>query len=524
MRGLPRAHALPWAGLMSVLLAALSAVVVAAPASAEPVGSVSGTVSASGVPLANAWVTLMPVTPTGDWAGKQAQTTTDRDGRYEFRDLAAAHVKVHVRAPSFSGLASTYWPDAYSFAAAGTLPVEPSGSTADVELAAGGSVSGRVVDADTGAPIVGARVLAHVDAPPGWESVGSGGLPPGPGQFVIDGLPPVPITLQVRAPQGSNHLGQWFDGAGFFGEADPVPPGTTGIVVRLREGAEVRGVVRDDEGGAVAGAAVTIIGCPALCPMSALTDDTGLYRINGVPPGTGLRAYADAAAEGLLDRWYAAPGQLRDSTFDLAAGQVRSDLDFALTAGAVVVGRVLDAQTGQALPGVSIELVDIDNPLRSHLSRTMGAPGVEAPATRTGPSGAPSASPGAQSPEPSPPAIGPGAEVAIGPVPPGRYTLVVYPGTGNSDYLPVELVESTGLDASGQVDLARGERARFTVSLARQRTSTQGGPGQGGAQPGPPAAPEPVAGRPDPVGSPGWPGLFAGFLATGGGGLLQRGS
>ncbi len=83
---------------------------------------------------------------------------------------------------------------------------------------------------------------------------------------------------------------------------------------------------------------MTIIGCPALCPMAALTDDPGAYRITGVPPGPGLRAYADAAAAGLLSQWYTAPGQAGDTSFDLAAGEVRSDLDFALTAGAVVGG------------------------------------------------------------------------------------------------------------------------------------------------------------------------------------------
>jgi hypothetical protein len=96
----------------------------------------------------------------------------------------------------------------------------------------------------------------------------------------------------------------------------------------------------------------------------------------------------------------------------------------------------------------------------------------------------------------------------------------VYPGTENSDYLPVELVGSTGLDEAGQIDLARGERAPFTVSLARQRTSAQGGP----ARSGDPGTQQPVGGQPDPVGSAGWPGLFTGFLAAGGGGFLHLGS
>ena len=469
---------------MALLVAILSIAGVASPVSAELVGSVSGTVRAAGAPVANAWVSVMPVTPTGDWAGRPAQTTTDQDGRYEFRDLYALQVKIQVRAPSFSGLASTYWPDAYSFARAGTLRVDSSGSTADVDLPVSGSISGRVVDADTGEPLVGARVLAHVDAAPGWEPVGSAGLAPGPGQFVIEGLPPVPVALQVRAAEGSNHLGQWYDGAGFFGAADPVAPGTTGVVIRLREGGEVSGVVRDDQGVAVPGASVTIIGCPALCPMVAMTDDSGAYRMTAVPPGPGLRAYADAAGAGLLSRWYAAPGQKGDTSFDLARGQVRSDLDFALTAGAVARGRILDGQTGEPIGGVSVDLVDVDNPLNSYVSR-----GVEDP-DRTSASA---------------------TEFVIGPVPPGKYSLIVYPGTGNSDFLPVELVAGSGLDAAGLIDLARGERAQFTLSLARQRMPE----GEGVSQ---------LASQPEPVGSAGWPGLFGGFLVSEGASFLRLGT
>lgn len=506
------------AALLTLVVTILSIAGVAAPAAAELVGSVSGTVrAAGGVPVANAWVTVMPVTPTGDWAGRSVQTTTDRDGRYEFSDLHALSVKIQVRAPSFSGLASTYWPQAYSFATAGTLRVVPSGSTADVDMPVSGSISGRVVDADTGEPLIGALVQAHVDAPPGWEPVGSAALTPGPGQFVIDGVPPVPVALQVRARQGSNHLDQWYDGAGFHGAADPVRAGTTDIVIRLREGGQVSGVVRDDQGVAVPGAAVTIVGCPALCPMAAMTDVSGAYRVNGVPPGPGLRAYADAAGSGLLNRWYTAPGQKGDTSFDLARGQVRSDLDFALTAGAVVLGQILDGQTGEPIPGVSVDLVDVDNPLNSYVSRTIGEPGAASvlamqPSPVGDPSGTPSpagSGPALQRPERA-------TEFVIGPVPPGEYSLIVYPGTENGMYLPVELVGSSGLDGAGLIDLTRGERAQFTVSLARQRMPEGDGASDAGDGPE-----EPGDGQPDPAGSAGWPGLFGGFLVADGAGFLK---
>jgi hypothetical protein len=524
MRAAREPRSLRRASLVGLLVTILSIAGLAGPASAELVGSVSGTVRASGVPVANAWVTLMPVTPTGDWAGRPVRTTTDRDGHYEFSDLYAYHVKIQVRAPSFSVLASAYWPGAYSFATAGTLRVASSGSTADVDLPVAASISGRVVDAATGDAIIGARVLAHVDAPPGWEPVGSSGLAPGPGQFVVDGLPPVPVALQVHAREGSNHLGQWYDGAGFYGDAEPVQPGTTGIVIRLREGGEVSGVVRNDRGAAVPGAAVTIVGCPALCPMAANAGESGTYRVNGVPPGPGLRAYADAAAAGLLNAWYVAPGQVGDTSFDLAPGQVRADVDFALTAGAVAIGQILDGQTGEPLRGASVDLVDVENPLNAYVSRGVEDPDDASAAVATP---APVADPGATfSAAGSAPALPPpvrSAEFVIGPVPPGQYSLIVYPGTGNGAYVPVELVSSTGLDGAGLIDLARGERARFTLSLARQRMPVGSGPGPTGAEVAGAGAGEPASGQPEQAGSSGWPGLFGGFLVPGAVGFLQLG-
>ncbi len=463
----------------------------------------------------------MPVTPTGDWAGRSARTTTDQDGRYEFGELYAFHVKIQVRAPSFSRLASTYWPDAYSFATAGTLRVAASGSTADVDLPVGGSISGRVVDARSGAPILGARVLAHVDAPPGWEPVGSAGLAPGPGQFVIDGVPPVPVALEARAGPGSNHLGQWYAGVGSFGAAQRVQPGTSGLVIALPEGGQVSGVVRDDLGGAVPGAAVTIVGCPGLCPMSTRADDSGAYRINGIPAGPGLRAYADAAAAGLLGGWYTAPGQSGDSTFDLGSGQELGDVDFALTAGALAFGRVLDAQTGEPISGVSVELVDVGDSLNSYVSQGVDGLGGRPPEPTADPM---APSPGAE-PTATPSVAGPGhpprpsvpvADLVIGPVPPGEYSVIIYPGSDNADYVPVELAGSSGLDGPGLLDLARAERVEFTVSLARPRMPRAAGAPTARAGPA-----RQVGTQPEPPGSAGWPGLFGGFLVAADAGFLR---
>ena len=275
MRGAHGHDSLLRAALLVALLAILSIAGVPAPASAEPVGSVSGTVRAAGMPVANAWVTVTPVTPTGDWAGRPVQTTTDRDGGYEVRDLYASHVKIQVRAPSFSGLASAYRPGAYLFASAGSLRVASSGSTGDVDLPVSALDQGRVVTRTPGAR---SSVLSwsRMWTPPRLGAGWIRWLTPGPGEFVIEGLPPVPITLQARAQPGSNHLGQWYDGAGFHGEAiwsrrndghrHPAARGWRGRRGRPRRSPASRFRVRPARS----------IGCPALCPMVAMEDDSAL--------------------------------------------------------------------------------------------------------------------------------------------------------------------------------------------------------------------------------------------------------
>ena len=257
-------------------------------------------------------------------------------------------------------------------------------------------------------------------------------------------------------------------------------------MIRLREGGQVSGVVRDDLGREVAGAAVTIMRCPCVCPMTVVTDDEGAYRITGVPAGPGLRAFVDATDVGLLSQWYGASGPGGGTQFDLAAGEVLDAIDFALTRGAVLMGRVVDGQTGAPIPGASAVLADVDDPRRSFLARVVEDPGA---------------------PPPTSPAF------TFGPVPPGQYSLIVYPGSRNGDYLPVQWVGSAGFDGAGLVDLHRGERAEVSVRLARQRV-----PEQGAADVGSPAAGG-DAGCPGP--SAGWPGLYGGFLVADGAGFLH---
>ncbi|MGB7983362.1 MAG: carboxypeptidase-like regulatory domain-containing protein [Candidatus Nanopelagicales bacterium] len=445
------------------------------PAAAELVGSVSGTVTARGAPLANAWVRLTPVTPTGDWAGQPAFTTTDSVGRYVFSDLYAFHVKIEVRAPAFSGLAGAYWPQAYSFASAQTLRVAGSGSSADIDLPVGSTISGRVVDAATGAPLAG-LVTAHVDDRPGSQAVGTPGYAPKAGEFRIEGIPPVPVALHAEPPPGGNHLAQWYDGVGSHRVATMIESDRSApVLIRLREGGQIEGTVRDETGSPVPGAIVTVIGCPDQCPLSTVVDRDGDFRLHAVPTGPGLRVFAAAGptgqAAGLLDGWYPEPDGIGAGSFDLVTGQVQTGIDVPLITGAVLTGAVLDAGSGEPLAGVAVELVDPDNPLRSYTSRAEGAHGVR-----------------------------------VGPVPPGRYAVVVVPGAGNRAYLPATWAASSGLAPDATITLDRALQAQFAVHLTRVSGARWDSGLPGAARGAVPRSPELADRR--------WPGLAVGFPAA----------
>jgi hypothetical protein len=495
--GSPRARL----AAVAVLGIALSLLGGPAPASAQLVGSISGVVSAGGAPLANVWVEATPVTPTGSWAGRGFVTATDSGGRYRFPDVYHPHVKVRARAPALSGLASTYWSGAFTFATAEVLGVASSGTTADIELAAGGRVSGTVVGA--GAPVAGARVTAYPADSDRSEPVGTARLAEGPGQFAIEGLPPVPVLLYAEPSPSGNLLGAWYDGAAFADAATPVDGGaeTAGLRIVLPEGGEVSGTVRDDTGAPVSGARVSLTHCPGLCPLVATTDERGGYRIGSVPPGRGLMLYATADDQGLLPDWYRTPGGSAEERMDLAAGEVRDGRDLVLVRGAFLAAAIVDDATGAPVPGVSAELMSLTDPLLGFLPATRDRLVVRSGSgflTADDPPGTGSTAAGSSD---GPPA-GSG-QFMIGPVPPGEYRLAVYPGYRNPRYLPVVWGRPTGIDGTGIVRLAAGERVDVVVPLVAAA----------GAPPAPAAPAAPATGT-----SPeaAWPGLDAGFLAGAG--------
>jgi hypothetical protein len=478
--------------LLGALAAALVTLGTPAPASASLVGELSGTITGDGAPLANVWVTFTPVTEDGDPSGSPKRTLTDESGRYEFPEVYDQNIKLQVRAPLFGEFVDTYWPEAHTFSQAGIIEISSWPVTADVDLPVAGSVTGRVVDLETGGVVPGTRVTAMIAGSPEAGPVGLSSRTEEPGAFAISGLPPVPLELRVRPPTDSPYLARGpndlFEGLRIDGART-----TSGVSLGLPRGAEIRGTVRDDRGAPVPGASIKVVGCLPNCPLIVSSDASGAYRIVGVSPGDRLGVVAWKGDQ-LVRQWYPGRDNASQATdIALRPGDELDNVDFALTRGAFMTVRVTGADNGQPLPGAIVLLVSSTNSFQRHFAlRSTDDPN----------------------------------RMRLGPVPPGAYTLSVMPGRSNPGHTPVERATSPGVAPTGIIELGPRDDVEFAVALppaagsqgmqAAATPAESPGAGAGGRTTGCRSAPgdatRPGAAAVGP--SLGWPGLDEGFLAA----------
>ncbi len=277
------------------------------------------------------------------------------EGYFVISGLAPGFYKVFASANDYVGEWSDGLDMQYHPWGQGVTPVDiTSGDQTGVEFALqlGRSITGNIVDADTGDPIANVD-LQLCDADGRW-SRGVGGLTDSNGDYTISGL--LPLQYDVRTCVEQGYINQALP-------ADVTQGNQAGIDFALTRGCSISGRVTD---------ALTTLPIPDV--TIALYDATDMklveafsadsdarYSTQALPPGSYKVRTGDG--QGYINRWHSGAVCQTDPEGTQVAALTLGDADitginFALTRGQVISGRVTDALTTQPISDVNVALYD----------------------------------------------------------------------------------------------------------------------------------------------------------------------
>lgn len=145
------------------------------------------------------------------------------------------------------------------------------------------------------------------------------------------------------------------------------------IVIGLQPGGSVSGSIWDEQGRPASGIIVKLLPLtssgerPSTTRVnSTRTDEQGRYRLSGLRPGRYIlraeRHIVDRGSARLAFAYYPDADSWASAVpIDINAGETLTDIDLNFhprTESAIIAGVVVDAQTGDPLPGVSVSVVD----------------------------------------------------------------------------------------------------------------------------------------------------------------------
>jgi len=297
---------------------------------------------------------------------------TDDRGIYRIYGLPAGHYKVSVGNEPGGGLASngrgyyqrTFYPDATDTVKAKMVEVSEGSEATGIDIQLGHraetfSAAGRVVDADTGQPIPGARV-AFLIAPQDSSRYSPffSGQPAGArGEFGIDGLSPGRYAVYV-APQ--------YDGGNSY--SDPVhfeiiDSDVSGLEVKAVRGLSISGSVIVDSGAPndllaqLKQLRISAYGSNSSSPQfnnggSSLVGPDGSFQINGLRPGRVTLGLGAAAARRPSIVRIEHEGVVLTQGFELQTGQSISGVRVVITYGAGTIRGTVRFEGGTPPPGM----------------------------------------------------------------------------------------------------------------------------------------------------------------------------
>ncbi len=217
-------------------------------------------------------------------------------------------------------------------------------------LAVGAELSGRAVDAATGAPLASACPIAHLGQQGAWvRTVDT--CSDASGRWSIKGLPAGTFTVGVYGPKSMQPTWAYDATSQQQAHLFPLAGGAKRSIgaVRIAALGSVTGVVTDANGSPVANAWINLDGRfpgragPGEGPRSAHTDAAGRYTVSNVSAGSYRPiVYADDYAS-FAPEWAGDADSLASSTPITVTSNNTAGLDLQVAAGARLAITVVNA-------------------------------------------------------------------------------------------------------------------------------------------------------------------------------------
>jgi hypothetical protein len=286
-------------------------------------GTIAGTVTkeSDGTPIVGLWVEVLDY-DTDEWSGG---ASTNSDGFYSIEDLPAGTYRVRLSTWNTDYI-QEYYDNVFRYEQA--TPVTVPAANIDFSLEIGASISG-VVRNPSGVPLANVQVDCWIEN----DDFGTGDTTDDNGFYKCRGLP-VGFVYALRAypPPDSDYVISQIRVA--VSEAEEYAGND---ITFAQGGLTVSGKVSDKAtGSALANILVTYWNDDFEIWTSTYTDANGIYKLIRLLPG-------DVEIRAEPESYYAWIGTELNLTQDI------DNLDFALAAGAILSGKVIDAETAQPL-------------------------------------------------------------------------------------------------------------------------------------------------------------------------------